>query len=132
MKERKLSQRSTQELVEAQRHRYLQASWVEKTRILDELVVVTGFHRKHAIRILRHGYKLGRDRQGRRRVYTGSVVTALVEAWRISENICGKRLQLYCALHQRGRVLGFSWKHLTPPAPCAPDWLRQRVSESSP
>lgn len=88
-----MSQQSTRELVEAQRQRYLQAGRVEKTKILDEFVAATGFHRKHAIRVFRKGYKLSRDRRGRRRLYTGSVVSALVKVWRISGNICGKRLQ---------------------------------------
>jgi len=41
------------ELVEATRSRYVVAPKVQKQRILDEFVAVTGYHRKHAMRLLR-------------------------------------------------------------------------------
>ena len=88
-----MSQKSRREYVERVRHRYLRASRSEKTRILDEFVAVTGLHRKSAIRALRQGYQRGAERRGRRRTYTGSVVAALVEIWRVCGCICGKRLQ---------------------------------------
>lgn len=93
MKEQKLSQQSKRELVEAVRDRYLRSGRKEKSNILDEFVAITGFHRKHAIRVLRQGYQRGRERRGRRRTYSGGVVSALVEIWRICGCICGKRLQ---------------------------------------
>ena len=40
------------ELLEVLRQRYQQAAKPDKTRILDELVVVSGCHRKHALRLL--------------------------------------------------------------------------------
>lgn len=40
------------ELVAAIRVRYQTAARAEKQKILDEFVAVTGFHRKHAVRIL--------------------------------------------------------------------------------
>lgn len=93
MKEEKLSQKSKRELVDAVRERYLQSDRKEKGKILDEFVAITGFHRKHAIRVLRQGYKQGRERRGRRRTYSGAVVSALVKVWNICGQICGKRLQ---------------------------------------
>ena len=93
MKEQQLSQESKRELVEAVRARYLRASRPEKRKILDEFVATTGFHRKHAIRVLRQGYQRGKERRGRRRTYSGTVISVLVEAWRICGCICGKRLQ---------------------------------------
>ncbi len=39
------------ELVEAVRARYSSAPPVEKAKILDEFVALTGYHRKHAIRV---------------------------------------------------------------------------------
>jgi hypothetical protein len=93
MKDTKMSQQGKREYVERLRHRYLQASRSEKTKILDEFVAVTGLHRKSAIRALRQGYQLGRERRGRKRKYTGAVVAALVEVWRVCGCICGKRLQ---------------------------------------
>ena len=88
-----MSKRSKDELVKRTHPRYLQASRVEKTRILDEFVAATGYHRKHAIRKLRKGVpKFPRERRGRKRKYTGDSVRALAEIWRICGCICGKRL----------------------------------------
>ena len=88
-----MSQRSTQEIVERSRHRYLKADRGEKGKILDEFVSVTGMHRKSAIRALRRGYVRQPKRRGRQRTYDGSVVAALVQIWRVCGCICGKRLQ---------------------------------------
>ena len=41
------------EMVGATRGRYAAASRGQKKQILDEFVAVTGFHRKHAMRLLR-------------------------------------------------------------------------------
>lgn len=92
MKGHKMSQRSKRELVERIRHRYLQGSRTEKTKILDEFVATTGLHRKAAIRVLRQGYQRGPEPRGRPRVYTGAAIAALVTVWRICGCICGKRL----------------------------------------
>lgn len=88
-----MSREGKREVVERLRHRYLQASRKEKSKILDEFVALSGMHRKSAIRALRQGYGRGRERRGRKRVYTGAVVAALVEVWRVCGCICGKRLQ---------------------------------------
>ena len=52
-----MSQHSKKELSEAIRSRYLRARKSEKERILDEFVAATGYHRKYAICILKHGPK---------------------------------------------------------------------------
>ena len=88
-----MSRQSKRELVEAVRDRYLRAGRKEKSKILDEFVATTGFHRKHAIRVLRQGYQRGKERRGRRRTYGGAVISALIEIWRICGCICSKRLQ---------------------------------------
>ena len=41
------------ELIEALRVRYRGAAFGERVKILDEFVALTGYHRKHAIRVLR-------------------------------------------------------------------------------
>lgn len=92
MKGQKMSQQSKREMVEHVRHRYLQGSRTEKTKILDEFVATTGLHRKAAIRALRQGYQRGPEPRGRPRVYTGATVAGLVTVWRICGCICGKRL----------------------------------------
>ncbi|MET4328631.1 hypothetical protein ABIB80_004466 [Bradyrhizobium sp. i1.15.2] len=43
---------SRRELTAAVGNRYREASHAEKARILDEFVVVTGFHPKRAMRLL--------------------------------------------------------------------------------
>ncbi|UCG24514.1 MAG: hypothetical protein JSW55_00475 [Chloroflexota bacterium] len=89
-----MSKESKDELTKRTHARYLQASRAEKTSILDEFVAATGYHRKHAIRKLRRGIpECYRERRGRQRRYTGDVVRALAEIWRICGCICGKRLQ---------------------------------------
>jgi len=84
---------SIRELVESWRPRYLGASRKEKSRILDEFVALTGYHRKSAIRLLRHGYRPKHlDRRGRPRVYTPDVKAALLTVWEACGCICSKRL----------------------------------------
>lgn len=93
MMDAKMSQHSKRELVQRLQPRYLKADRKEKTKILDEFVAVTGLHRKAAIRRLRQQNQPKRERRGRQKIYTGSVVSALTKIWRICGGICGKRLQ---------------------------------------
>lgn len=59
---------------------------------LDELVAVTGFHRKHAMRLLRSKGKFCRNwPRPERRLYGEAVLSALVVLWEASDRICGKR-----------------------------------------
>jgi len=82
-----------QELKEAVAARYRAGDRKEKKNILDEFVKVTGFHRKHAIRVLR---KSGRQATSaprqRTRIYDEAVREALTIIWEASDRICGKRL----------------------------------------
>jgi IS30 family transposase len=89
-----MSQRSKGELVEATRPRYLKANKAGKEHILNEFVANTGYHRKYAIRILKHGAKpKGLKKKGRQKVYQGEVVQALSWIWEICGRICSKRLK---------------------------------------
>src|SRR6202022_691505 len=74
--------------------RYAQGDRAERGRILDEFSAVTGFHRKHAMRLLRVGEVKRRSgaRPGRR-VYDEAVREALIVVWEASDRICGKRLR---------------------------------------
>jgi hypothetical protein len=88
-----MSQRSKREMIEAIRPRYLKANKTGKEQILDELVATTGYHRKYAIRVLKHSPKpKGLQKPGRRKVYQGEVVQALEKIWAIYGRICSKRL----------------------------------------
>jgi hypothetical protein len=89
-----MSQRSKRELLETIRPRYLKAKKTDKQRILDEFVAATGYHRKYAIRILKHGPQAkGLRKKGRRKEYQGEVVTVLTQIWEICGRICSKRLK---------------------------------------
>lgn len=84
---------SKRELLEAIRPRYRRANKAEKTCILDEFVAIAGYHRKHAIRLLKHGVKKPkRKKRGRPKVYTGDVISALIKIWKVCDCICSKRL----------------------------------------
>ena len=82
------------ELVAAIAGRYAQGDRVERSRILDEFSAVTGFHRKHAMRLLRARQPKARSgpRPGRR-VYDDAVREALIVVWEASDRVCGKRLR---------------------------------------
>jgi len=90
-----LSSRSRQELIRALRCRYQAGSRSDKGRILEELVAVSGYHRKSAIRIL--GCKRAGDERAsgrsRRRPYDEAARQALVVVWEASDRICSKRLR---------------------------------------
>jgi hypothetical protein len=82
------------ELVAAIAGRYAQGDRGERGRILDEFTAVTGFHRKHAMRLLRAGQVNRRcgPRLGRR-VYDEAVREVLIVVWEASDRICGKRVR---------------------------------------
>jgi hypothetical protein len=89
-----MSQRSKREIIEAIRPRYLKANKGGKQQILDEFIATTGYHRKYAIRVLKHGPKpRGWKKPGRRKIYHGEVVQVLEKIWEIYGRICSKRLQ---------------------------------------
>ena len=88
-----MSQRSKREMIEIIQPRYLKANKAGKAQILDEFIANTGYHRKYAIRVLKHGPKpKGMKKPGRRKVYQGEVVQALEQIWEIYGRICSKRL----------------------------------------
>lgn len=88
-----MSQRSKREMIESIRPRYLKANRTTKTQILDEFIATTGYHRKYALRVLKHGPKpKGLKKQGRQKIYQGEVVQALEQIWEIYGRICSKRL----------------------------------------
>jgi hypothetical protein len=89
--------------------RYRSGARLEKLRILDEFVAVTGYHRKHAIRILNSIGSSTPARRPRLRLYDEAVRAALVVLWEASDRICGKRLKpllpvLVVALERHGHL----------------------------
>ena len=82
------------ELVVVLRERYGRSGRAERGRILDEFSAVTGFHRKHAMRLLGGGQpNQQRGPRPRRRIYDDAVRGALIVVWEASDRICGKRLR---------------------------------------
>jgi hypothetical protein len=92
-----MSLKSKRELLEVVQPRYLKASKVEKQKMLDEFTSATGYHRKYAIRILKHKRQdqnhPKRKPKTYKTIYGGEVMRALEQIWEIYGHICSKRLQ---------------------------------------
>lgn len=103
----RLTMKARQEVTKATAGQYRGASKKEKSKILDQFIVTTGYSRWYARLVLRHeGRRVQTDKQTivvverksrtkrkRARRYDEQVQTALVRLWRIMDYICGKRLQ---------------------------------------
>lgn len=90
------------ELTTAVSERYRASTRAEKARILDEFVVITGFHRKHAMRLLRRREGPVAGWRARPRIYGEAERNALILLWEASDRICGKRLEArYCPSFSR-------------------------------
>jgi hypothetical protein len=78
----KVGPRATDEYVGRMRERYERAGREAKGALLDEVSVVTGYHRKAVIRLLRRAAPTGPGRRrGRRVAYAPEVVAALRAIW---------------------------------------------------
>src|SRR2546427_240930 len=82
-KEETVTRASLREYAAVQRERYLTATRGEKGALLDEVVAVTGLHRKAAIRLLRRPpcASTARSRAGRPRLYGVAVAHAGEVLW---------------------------------------------------
>jgi len=81
------------ELVEALRERYRSAAFGDRIKILDEFVALTGYHRKHAIRVLHAEVATATGARARNRLYDEAVRQALTVLWEAADRVCGKRLK---------------------------------------
>jgi hypothetical protein len=111
---KRISSQTRKELLEAMRRRYRDSPKMDKTRILDEFIALTGYHRKHGVRLLSQPCD-GQDAALQdgpvrcRRVYDEAVKEALTVMWEASDRICGKRLkailpELLAAMERHGHV----------------------------
>lgn len=96
------------ELIAATELRYGAGTLAEKRMILEEFVGLTGYHRKHAIRILNQT-NTPAERKPRDRTYDEAVKQALVFLWEASDRLCGKRLKVQIpilieALERHGKL----------------------------
>lgn len=101
----KISTQAKEELVKALGQRYRHSPKMAKTQILNEFISVSGYHRKHAIRLLVSSAKsspehtLTNEVVRSRKVYDEAVKEALIITWEAADRICGKRLKaILCTL----------------------------------
>ena len=89
-----MTRASLREYATIQRERYLGGTWAEKHQLLDEMVTVTGLHRKAAIRLLRRPARAltGRGRTGRPRLYGPAVAAGAQVLWEAAGSIGPQRL----------------------------------------
>ena len=80
------------ELKQAVGVRYRAAGRWERRQILDEFTRVTGYHRKHALRVLHRPF-VPQPVRPRKRIYDEAVCQALALLWEAADRICGKRLK---------------------------------------
>ncbi|MEL6065154.1 transposase [Methylobacterium sp. DCY52] len=90
---RRVSMATRDELLAAVAERYRSSPRADRVRILDEFTAVTGYHRKHAMRLLRTAPSKPVAARQRRRLYDEAVRAALILLWEASDRICGKRLK---------------------------------------
>ncbi len=91
-----MSPRSKREYLEAIHSRYRRASKAEKAAILDEFCATCGYHRKHAIRMLKQFKRYSRPaakKKGRPPSYAGrEIIKPLRRIWLGANLPCSKRL----------------------------------------
>ena len=102
--DRRAQRQRRQQHLEAARSRYPALSYQGKGALVDELVELSGFHRKSVLRLLRqqpadHGGPPARSdaghdsaEVGRSRRYGPDVVQLLETLWEASDHLCDKRL----------------------------------------
>lgn len=98
-----MSPRSKREYIDAIFVRYKHASRKAKTIILDEFCATSGYHRKHAIRVLRWFKRFqkppSQKKQGRPPSYHPEIILApLKQIWLAANLPCSKRLKVIIPL----------------------------------
>src|SRR5262245_49985458 len=91
---RRVSMATRDELLAVVSERYGASGRADKSRIIDEFSAATGYHRKHAMRVLRAGMCSKRSApRPTRRIYGAAEREALIVLWEASDRVCGKRLK---------------------------------------
>jgi len=97
------------ELIQAVGERYRVASVADKTKILNEFVELTGYHRKHALRVLAGKPSPSEPKAPRYREYDETFRQKLIVLWEAGDRLCGKRLKvlipsLIAAMEKHGHL----------------------------
>lgn len=113
---RKMSMATRKELIEAVGARYRACDRSSKGKVLDEFVAVTGFHRKHAMRVLRQEASDRTPGRVGRRVYDEAVRTALVVLRRATVYAASGLSRSFRSLSKRWKVMVTSiWRRRSRP-----------------
>jgi len=95
----KISTHAKEELIQVLKVQYRKSLKMQKSQILNQFIAVSGYHRKHAIRLL-NGKSDSKNNQNNsceiiksRRIYDEAVKEALIVLWEAADRICGKRLK---------------------------------------
>ena len=105
-----VSKQTRRELITALRERYRLSPKAAKGRILDEFFGVSGFHRKHAVRLLAMNSKsVSVSPSVGQCIYDEATRQALILVWEAADRICGKRLKaiipdLLTAMEKHGHL----------------------------
>jgi hypothetical protein len=89
----KMSASACRELIELRIADYQSGCRERRREILKEVVDLTGYSVKHAIKLLNHGFPSSSGRRrGRPAAYDDEVKCALIKLWEVSDYLCSKRL----------------------------------------
>jgi hypothetical protein len=103
-----MSSKSKREYLEAIYQRYKKASRKQKAVILDEFCVTCGYHRKHAIRLLRKFVRFihpTKKKRGRKPLYNKTAIAKPLKKIWLSANLpCSKRLKALLPLWLPGYI----------------------------
>jgi len=99
-----------QELTVAIGERYRATYRKAKKGILDEFAKVTGYHRKHAIRVLRGNKQLVQRKSAGQRVYKEAVEESLIVVWEAADRVEAMERHGHLMLEEtvRGLLLSMS------------------------
>jgi hypothetical protein len=83
-----MTEATAREYFDVQRGRYQKASKAQRTRIIDEVVRVTGWHGKSVIRRFNRLASLPKKRSGRPQQYGSQVAGAVYQLWMAGGQLC--------------------------------------------
>jgi len=113
---------SKREYLEKIRNRYAHAGRKYKQKILDEFCTICGYHRKHAIRLLRQQPASSHHRPGPASLYTDDIKAILKYFWLTTNRLCSKLLKAALPL----------WLPYYPEQRALTPKIREQLSQISP